>query len=87
MNNLQKLNTKKNIFVTLGKFPKIDKSHVYKKIIYEHPSFSDATLMGQKRIKAIQGKNNTYFSGAHLGYGFHEDGIKSSIEVVRMIDE
>ena len=87
MNNLQKLNTKKNIFVTLGKFPKIDKRHVYKKIIYEHPLFSDATLMGQKRIKAIQGKNNTYFSGAHLGYGFHEDGIKSSIEVVRMIDE
>ena len=86
MNNLQKLNTKKNIFVTLGKFPKIDNKNVFKTINYEHPLFNENTLTGQSLIRSIQGKNNTYFSGAHLGYGFHEDGIKASIEIVRMIN-
>ena len=87
MNNLQKLDTEKEIFVTLGNCPEINQERVFKKICYEHPLYSVNTLKGQKHITSIQGENNTYFVGAHLGYGFHEDGIKSTYEVLNSINE
>lgn len=87
MNNLQKLDTEKEIFVTLGNCPEIDQERVFKKICYEHPLYSENTLEGQKYLKSIQGENNTYFVGAHLGYGFHEDGIKSTAEILKNINE
>ena len=86
MNNLQKLDSERDIFVTLGNCPDIDEDKVIKKIKYEHPLYSEKTIKGQKLIKSIQGNNETYFTGAHLGFGFHEDGIKSSLEVVRIIN-
>ena len=86
MNNLQKLDSERDIFVTLGNCPDIDEDKVIKKIKYEHPLYSEKTIKGQKLIKSIQGNNKTYFTGAHLGFGFHEDGIKSSLEVVRIIN-
>ena len=87
MNNLQKLDTEKEIFVTLGNCPEIDEERVFKKICYEHPLYSENTIEGQKYLKSIQGENNTYFVGAHLGYGFHEDGIRSSAEILKNINE
>ena len=87
MNNLQKLDTEKEIFVTLGNCPEIDQERVFKKMCYEHPLYSENTLEGQKYLKSIQGENNTYFVGAHLGYGFHEDGIKSTAEMLKNFNE
>ena len=86
MNNLQKLDSKRDIFVTLGNYPDVDEEKVFKKIKYEHPLYSKKTIEGQKLMRSIQGKNRTYFTGAHLGYGFHEDGIKSSVEVIKIIN-
>ena len=86
MNNLQKLDSERDIFVTLGNCPDIDEDKVIKKIKYEHPLYSEKTIKGQKLIKSIQGINKTYFTGAHLGYGFHEDGIKSSVDVIKIIN-
>ena len=57
------------------------KSLTYKKIIYEHPIFNDSTNEAQKLMKGVQGKDNIYYAGAWLGYGFHEDGISSAIEI------
>tara|TARA_B100000963_G_scaffold131445_1_gene114604 strand:- start:798 stop:2060 length:1263 start_codon:yes stop_codon:yes gene_type:complete len=87
MNNLQKLDTEKDIFVTLGNCPDIDEERIFKKIDYEHPLYNENTLTGQKLIKSMQGENKTYFVGAHLGYGFHEDGIKSTVDVLKIINE
>lgn len=86
MNNLQKLDSERDIFVTLGNCPDIDEDKVIKKIKYEHPLYSEKTIKGQKLIRSIQGNNKTYFTGAHLGYGFHEDGIKSSVDVIKIIN-
>ena len=86
MNNLQSLDSKRDIFVTLGNYPNIGEEKVFKKIKYEHPLYSEKTIKGQKLIKSIQGNNKTYFTGAHLGYGFHEDGIKSSVDVIKIIN-
>ena len=86
MNNLQKLDIERDIFVTLGNHPDVDEEKVFKRVKYEHPLYSEQTIKGQKLIRSIQGNRKTYFTGAHLGYGFHEDGIKSSLEVIKIIN-
>ena len=86
MNNLQNLDSKTDIFVTLGNYPHVIEKKLFKKIKYEHPLYSEQTFQGQKLIRSIQGKNKTYFTGAHLGFGFHEDGIKSAVEAIKIIN-
>ena len=41
----------------------------------------------QNRLKSIQNVNNTLFAGSYFGYGFHEDGIKSSIEMLKTLND
>lgn len=85
MNKLQNLDTKTNIFVTLNPFVKPSKNKIIKRIKYKHPMYDLKTFETQKKVKLIQGKNNIWYCGAYLGYGFHEDGIKSGLDVVNRI--
>lgn len=87
MNKLQKLDTRKNIFVTLNPEKPPLRSKLIKKILYKHPLFDLNTFKTQKRIKKIQGMKRIWFCGAYLGYGFHEDGIKSGLSVANKILE
>ena len=41
---------------------------------------------GQKNVDGIQGLNNTFYCGAYLGFGFHEDGINSALKVSKLIE-
>ena len=87
MNKLQKLDTKKNIFVTLNPEKSPLKGKLIKTVLYNHPLFDLDTFKTQKKIKKIQGLNKLWFCGAYLGYGFHEDGIKSGLSVASKILE
>ena len=82
MNKLQPLKTKENFFVSLNQN---QRSNLYQ-TVYEHPIFSLDTLQSQKDIGQIQGLNNTYYVGSYLGYGFHEDGIQSSLKICKKLD-
>ena len=86
MNRLQDLKTTSNVFVSLNPFKTPNKSQIYKKIIYEHPIFNNSTNKAQNKMNEIQGKNNIFYTGAWLGYGFHEDGISSAIKVTKYFD-
>ena len=86
MNQLQDLNTSLNLFVSLNPFIIPKKSLIHKKIIYEHPIFNKNTNQAQIQMNDIQGKDNIYYVGAWLGYGFHEDGISSAVEVSKYFD-
>ncbi len=85
MNKLQNLNTNKNFFVTLNPPFKPDSEKVERQIVYEHPMYDFNTFGTQKKIQSMQGKDNLWFCGAYLGYGFHEDGIKSGIQVAEKL--
>ena len=85
MNKLQNINTEKNYFVTLNPVREIKEEHIISKKIMSHPIFDFNSLAGQEIINENQGVNNIYFCGAYLGYGFHEDGVKSAFKVAETI--
>ena len=87
LNLLQNLNTKKNIFLSLNPFYTIEKNKIIEKINFTHPYYDKDALNNQKKLKHIQNKNNTLFCGSYFGYGFHEDGIKSSLEMIKYFND
>ena len=87
LNLLQNLNTDKNYFLTLNPIQSIKPEKVIKKVIFTHPYFNLKNTNLQKDLKLLQGKNRTWFCGSYFGYGFHEDGLKSALEVVKLFDE
>ncbi len=86
MNLLQNLKINKNIFVTLN-HNKIDKDKIIKTITYHHPVFRMSYEKIQALFKSAQGFDNIWFTGAWTGYGFHEDGVKSSLYISKIINE
>ena len=87
LNLLQNLNLNDDIFLTLNPFFEIDKSKIFKIVKFTHPYYNFETIKFQKKLKTLQNKNNTLFCGSYFGYGFHEDGIKSSLDMVRYIND
>ena len=87
LNLLQNINCEKNIFLTLNPLKEISNEKIYKKIEFTHPYYDQKALDNQKNLKNIQNKENLLFCGSYFGYGFHEDGIKSSIEMLKNLNE
>ena len=87
MNSLQNIDKKFPIFVSLNPGDQIDSSKIYNKHILEHPIFNFKAKKAQEQIPLIQGLNKSFFCGAYNGYGFHEDGINSSLAAVKKIKE
>ena len=87
LNLLQNLKCDKNIFLTMNPFIKISEEKILKKVKFTHPYFDQNTLDQQKKLNIIQNKKNILFCGSYFGYGFHEDGIKSSLEMVKHIND
>ena len=82
MNKLQPLETEHDFFVTLNSTREIDPSLIWDEVVLRHPVYDAAALAAQDIVKTMNGANNTWFCGAWLANGFHEDGIKSAVEVV-----
>lgn len=81
MNRLQGLDTDTDFFVSLNPSKEPDPSTVFASFQYSHPQFDQRAVAAQRAIATIQGTNNTWFAGAYLGYGFHEDGLQSGLNV------
>ena len=87
LNLLQNLKCDKNIFLTLNPISQISENKILKKIKFTHPYFDQKALDNQKKLNFLQNKKNILFCGSYFGYGFHEDGIKSSIEMIKALDD
>ena len=83
LNKLQNLNTSKNYFLTLNPIEEIMNDKVIKKVNFTHPYFNTENVTLQKNLYTLQGKKRTWFCGSYFGYGFHEDGLRSSIELMK----
>ncbi len=59
---------------------------IYDQKTFRHPVFDRPALIAQARMGEIQGENNTWFAGAYLRNGFHEDGFASAVRVARGLE-
>ncbi len=87
LNLLQNLKCDKNIFLTLNPIAEISSNKILKKVKFTHPYFDQSALDYQKKLDILQNKKNILFCGSYFGYGFHEDGIKSSIEMIKSLND
>ncbi|GLX84600.1 amine oxidase [Thalassotalea loyana] len=86
MNILQGLQSDTTFCVTLNQSEAIASEKVLRKFIYHHPIFSIESMQAQQKRSQICGLNNTHFAGAYWYNGFHEDGVRSAVDVAKRFD-
>jgi predicted NAD/FAD-binding protein len=79
LNRLQRLEVDEHFCVTLNRSDEIDPERVIMRTVYDHPLYTLDTLRGQREVAALNGERHTLYAGAHLGNGFHEDGLASAV--------
>ncbi len=82
LNRLQALDAGRDYCVTLNEA--VPDEHVLGRFTYEHPLYTVGTLRAQAELRALAG-GRTHYAGAHLGNGFHEDGLASGVAVARAL--
>jgi uncharacterized protein len=80
MNRLQNIDERLPLFVSMNPLREPDPALVHSEHAYDHPVFDAAAIAAQAKIARIQGRGGIYYAGAWLGYGFHEDGLRSGLE-------
>ncbi len=85
LNKLQNVKESKPYLVTLNPDTPVDESTVIRRIQYTHPVFTRESVATQTELPTLNGIRNTYFCGAYFRYGFHEDGLKSGVDVAHAL--
>lgn len=79
MNRLQGLDDVDDHVVTLNATDHVDPERVTARMTYSHPVFTTEAVAAAQRLRTAGGERLA-FAGAHLGWGFHEDGCRSGVE-------
>ncbi len=85
MNLLQGIESPEPFVVTLNRTEAIDPKKILCRMRYDHPIYSTASVAAQTRKSEIQGHRHTWFAGAYWGWGFHEDGMRSAVDVAEAL--
>jgi len=83
MNRLQGLQTRTPLFVSLNRRAPLAADRVILRTVYHHPTYSREALAAQGELPALNGMRRTWYCGSYFGYGFHEDAVRSAVELVR----
>lgn len=83
MNRLQGLAGPRQYIVTLNPPRPPRPDTVIYEVDYHHPQYRPSSLETRRRLPEVQGRRRTWYCGAWTGYGFHEDGLKSAVNVAR----
>ena len=86
MNILQSLNSEHTFCVTLNQRESIAPDKILREFTYHHPIFSLESIGAQQQRKQICGQRHTHYAGAYWHSGFHEDGVRSGVEVAQRFD-
>ncbi len=79
MNRLQDIPHETPLYVTLNPVRQPDPALTFGRFQYDHPQFTAPGMAAQRIFNSIQGVKRTWFAGAWLGYGFHEDGLRAGL--------
>ena len=85
MNSLQPIPMDDPHFVTLNTKRSIREDLIYDQVTLRHPVYDMAALAAQEKVRAMNGTNSTWFTGAWMRHGFHEDGLASAVDVADAI--
>lgn len=83
MNKLQPIPADDPMFVTLNSNQQIRDELIYDSVSFSHPVYDLAAQTGRAQIRDMQGRAHTWFCGAWMKNGFHEDGLASAVDVVQ----
>ena len=87
LNRLQPLPCGTDLFVSLNPLTEPEPGKTLSRIEYAHPIFDRQAMQAQRQFGALQGQKHTWYAGAWLGYGFHEDGLSSGLAAARRIED
>jgi predicted NAD/FAD-binding protein len=85
MNQLLGIDPAQLLFVSLNPERQIPDGLIFDQTDFDHPVFDQAAIAAQVRIGALQGLRGTRFADAHLGHGFHQDGLASALALARAL--
>lgn len=85
MNSLQPIPMDDPLFVTLNPTRDIDPAKVFDRTEFSHPMYTQSMMTSQHDVAALNGQRNTWFCGAWMRNGFHEDGLATAMDVVQGI--
>jgi predicted NAD/FAD-binding protein len=85
MNCLQRLKQAPPLFVTLNPLREPRAASVIAEMDYDHPVFDRQAVAAQQRLASLQGDNGIWYCGSYFGYGFHEDALRSAVEVAHRL--
>jgi len=86
MNILQGLKAPVTFCVTLNQTDRIEPDKILRQFEYHHPVYNEQSFVAQQQRTAICGQRHTHFAGAYWYNGFHEDGVRSAVDVARRFD-
>jgi predicted NAD/FAD-binding protein len=84
MTRLQHLDTETTYCVTLNPATPISENHIIETMTYTHPIFDFPAIETQSRLERLNDQGNTWFCGSYFGYGFHEDAVRSAVNVGKL---
>lgn len=87
MNILQRIQSDTTFCVTLNNTSAIDEDKILGRYDYAHPQFSQRSMNAQSRRLEICGVKGVHFCGAYWYNGFHEDGVRSALDVCQRFGE
>jgi predicted NAD/FAD-binding protein len=85
MNLLQSLDAPEPLVVSLNRTQDIDPGRILARMAYAHPLQDHASVAAQARRAEVNGVDRIWYAGAYWGYGFHEDGLRSGVDVARAL--
>ena len=84
MNRLQGLRTGHQYFVSLNRVRPVPEENIIASMVYTHPQYTFESVRTQESLPDLNGLRNTYFCGSYFGYGFHEDAVRSAVQVAQL---